>query len=390
MTFYADLHIHIGRAACGAPVKITASPKLTLQGILAECLEHKGIQIAGVVDCASPPVIRDIHTLMARGQLTPLDGGGLRYRDAMTLFLGAEIELGGPTGGSAHFLAFTPSLEAMEELSHFLSGAITNISLSSQRASLAVEEVNDFVVNQLGGIFLPAHAFTPFKSVYGNCVQRLAELEVTFPALELGLSADTDLADRLHEVAELRFLSNSDAHSLPKIAREYNVLQLIKPDFAHFRKALTGDPANRILGNYGLDPRLGKYHRTYCPRCEEVVELAPPIHYCNKCGNEQVVVGVLDRITAIADEEKPLHPPHRPKYVHQVPLEFIPGVGKKTLARLLEAFGTEMQILHGTSYDELRVVVGTKVATDIVAAREGRLGMSAGGGGYYGRVGGKM
>lgn len=388
LTFYADLHIHIGRASSGAPVKITASPKLTLQGILAECLERKGIHIAGIVDCASPPVIRDIRTLIAQGELTPLEGGGLSYHDVVTLLLGAEIELGGPAGGSAHFLAFTPSLEAMEELSHFLSGAMTNISLSSQRANLRVEEVSEFVVRQLDGIFLPAHAFTPFKSVYGNCVQRLAELGVSFPALELGLSADTDLADRLHEVAKLRFLSNSDAHSLPKIAREYNTLQLIKADFDHFRKALMGDSTNRILANYGLDPRLGKYHRTYCPRCDEVVELEPPVHCCNRCGSQQVVVGVMDRITAIADEKEPVHPRHRPPYIHQVPLEFIPGIGKKTLDKLLKALGTEMQILHATSFDELQMVVGTRVATNIVAAREGRLGVSVGGGGYYGRVNG--
>lgn len=386
MLFFADLHIHIGRASAGEPVKITASPRLTLEGILAECLEHKGIQIAGIVDCASPPVIRDIRRVMARGDLAVLKGGGLTYRDEVTLILGAEIELAGPQGGSAHFLAYTPTLEAMEELSHFLSKSITNISLSSQRASLDVREVNDFVVKEVGGVFMPAHAFTPFKSVYGSCTDRLDELGVELPALELGLSADTDLADRLHEVADLQLLSNSDAHSLPKIAREYNAFQLLVPDFAHFQRALAGDAANRLLANYGLDPRLGKYHRTYCPKCEVVVNGEPPIDRCILCGSEGVVVGVLDRIAAIADEKEAVHPTSRPRYVHQVPLEFIPGVGRKTLSRLLNAFGTEMNILHRTSLEELSEVVGTKVAKAIVAAREGQLRVSVGGGGHYGRV----
>ncbi|NMB45599.1 MAG: TIGR00375 family protein [Firmicutes bacterium] len=386
MTIFADLHIHIGRASSGAPVKITASPKLTLEGILWECLERKGIQIAGIVDCASPPVLEDIRNLMAQGKLATLEGGGLTYCDQVTLFLGAEIELAGPNGGSAHYLAYTPSLEAMEELSCYLDKAITNITLSSQRAALDIRKVNDFVVRELDGIFMPAHAFTPFKSVYGNCVRRLTELGVGFCALELGLSADTDLADRLLEVADLRFLSNSDAHSLPKIAREYNALQLAKPDFVHFRAALWGDTANRLVANYGLDPRLGKYHRTYCPQCELVVELEPPAGVCTHCKSEKVVVGVLDRITGIADEKEPVHPPHRPDYIHQVPLEFIPGVGHKTLEKLLQAFGTEMHILHHTSVDELSQVVGTRLAANIVAAREGRLGISVGGGGHYGRI----
>ncbi|NLA58936.1 MAG: TIGR00375 family protein [Firmicutes bacterium] len=386
MIFFADLHIHIGRARCGAPVKITASQALTVEGILKECSERKGIHIAGIVDCASPPVLEDLRALVDGGELTALPGGGLDYRGKATLLLGAEIELSGPAGGSAHFLAFTPSLETMEELSQFLSHAITNISLSSQRASLEIRELNEFVVSELGGIFLPAHAFTPFKSVYGNCVKRLAEIGIDFAALELGLSADTDLADRLHELSHLRFLSNSDAHSLPKIAREYNKLQLVRPDFAHFAKALAGDPDNLILANYGLDPRLGKYHRTYCLRCDTVVAGAPPIYQCSKCGSDKIVVGVLDRIAAIADEEEPIHPPHRPPYIHQVPLEFIPGVGKKTLKKLLEVFGTEMEILHGTSLEELEDVVGTKVAENIVAAREGHLAVAEGGGGRYGRV----
>ncbi|NLY30047.1 MAG: TIGR00375 family protein, partial [Firmicutes bacterium] len=367
-------------------VKITASPALTVEGILEECSERKGIQVAGIVDCASPPVLKDLRSLVDKGDLTELPGGGLDYRGHVTLLLGAEIELGGPQGGSAHFLAFTPSLETMEELSRFLSRAITNISLSSQRASLEIQEISEFVVRELAGIFLPAHAFTPFKSVYGNCVRRLAEVGIDFTALELGLSADTYLADRLHELSTVRFLSNSDAHSLPKIAREYNKLQLTKPDFAHFCKALAGDPENRILANYGLDPRLGKYHRTFCLKCETVVNGAPPVYQCSRCDSDKIVVGVLDRITAIADEAEPIHPPDRPPYIHQVPLEFIPGVGKKTLTKLLEVFGTEMEILHGASFEDLEEVVGTKVAENVAAAREGQLVVAEGGGGRYGRV----
>lgn len=107
MIFFADLHVHIGRASQGEPVKITASPKLTLQGILAECLKRKGIQIAGIVDAASPPVIRDIQELMAQDKLVNLPGGGLSYLGQVTLFLGAEVELAGPNGGSAHFLAYS-------------------------------------------------------------------------------------------------------------------------------------------------------------------------------------------------------------------------------------------------------------------------------------------
>ena len=46
------------------------------------------------------------------------------------------------------------------------------------------------------------------------------------PAIELGLSSDTFLADEISELEDKTFLTNSDAHSLPKIAREYNKLSV--------------------------------------------------------------------------------------------------------------------------------------------------------------------
>lgn len=383
---FADLHIHIGRASSGEPVKITASDKLTIQGIMGECHQRKGIQIAGIIDCASPPVLKDIKNLLEQDQLVPLAGGGLTYKGDTTLILGAEVELAGPHGGSAHFLAYTPTLGAMEELSSFLGTEITNICLSSQRARMSILEVNEFVTRELGGMFFPAHAFTPFKGAYGNCVASLDELGASFPAIELGLSSDSDLADRILELENVRFLSNSDAHSLPKIAREYNALRLQTPDFAHLKKAIHGDDANIILANYGLDPRLGKYHRTYCLKCDQVVVGKPPIVTCPTCSDGRVVLGVLDGIVTIAKGQETIHPSHRPPYIYQIPLEFIPGVGPKTLTRLLDAFGTEMQILHGAAKEELAEVVGSSIAGKIVAARTGSLAMDVGGGGRYGRI----
>ena len=58
------------------------------------------------------------------------------------------------------------------------------------------------------------------------------------------------------------FLTNSDAHSLGKIGREYNELQVAAPSFDEFRMALQGEAGRSIAANYGLNPRLGKYHRT--------------------------------------------------------------------------------------------------------------------------------
>lgn len=99
-----------------------------------------------------------------------------------------------------------------------------------------------------------------------------------------------------------------------------------------------------------------------------------------------MIHGVLDRVLSISDREIPLVSEHRPPYHYQVPLEFIPGLGKVKLRMLIEAFGSEMAILHRVSELDLASIVGNELAGLIVRARNGELGLSAGGGGTYGRV----
>ena len=76
--YAADLHVHIGRSDSGRPVKITAAGDLTFENIAIESAQRKGIDIVGVVDCASPPVMEDIDGRIEAGQMVPPPGGGLR------------------------------------------------------------------------------------------------------------------------------------------------------------------------------------------------------------------------------------------------------------------------------------------------------------------------
>jgi len=78
--YFMDFHVHIGRSNSGAPVKITASRDLTFANIAQECKHRKGIDIVGIVDCASPEVIDDISQLINNGEMKPLKDGGLIYR----------------------------------------------------------------------------------------------------------------------------------------------------------------------------------------------------------------------------------------------------------------------------------------------------------------------
>lgn len=73
---YADLHIHIGRTFTGRAVKITGAKTLTLDRILVEASEHKGIELLGIIDCHSPEVILELEEGISSGRYHELDGGG--------------------------------------------------------------------------------------------------------------------------------------------------------------------------------------------------------------------------------------------------------------------------------------------------------------------------
>jgi len=389
-TYFMDFHVHIGRSNSGAPVKITASRDLTFANIAQECKHRKGIDIVGIVDCASPEVIDDISQLINRGEMKPLKEGGLIYQDKVTIILGSEIETKEANGGLSHQIAFFPYFEDVKEFSKTLSHLVTNVNLSSQNCKISAQEFFK-IINRIGGILIPAHVFTPHKSVYGKCVKRLKEMfsRATLkkiPAIELGLSADTEIADHLKELAEYTFLTNSDAHSLPKIGREYNIIELEKANFKEILLALQRKEGRKIIANYGLDPKLGRYHRTFCEVCNYIATSNPPVYKCEKCGSDKIVKGVFDRIVEIGDYQQSISPSHRPPYYHQVPLEFVSGVGKKTLNKLFDYFGTEMNILHKASYQEISQVVGFEIAKNIILARKGLLKLSPGGGGKYGMV----
>lgn len=389
MYLHADLHVHIGKSSSGRAVKITAAHDLTFENIAIECAERKGIDLVGIVDCASPPVIADIEALLDRGEMVPLDGGGLRFRDRVTVILGAEFETREPQGGMSHHISYFPTLEALRAFSDQMGRHVTNRELSSQCCGLPARELLA-ICRACGGEFVPAHAFTPHKSVYGSAARRAAELFGEdweyVRAIELGLSADSFLADRIAELANRTFLTNSDAHSLPRIGREYNILEVEAGTFAELLRALHREDGRGVIANFGLDPRLGKYHRTCCEDCHWIARGEPPVERCEQCGSTNVTRGVLDRIVQIGDYVAPHAPAHRPHYQYQVPLQFVPGVGPVAYRRLINRFGSEMAVLHQADEQALGETVGAKVAQRIVQAREGTLPLQAGGGGRYGKA----
>ena len=305
--YRTDLHVHIGRSSQNEPVKVTGARDLTFENVARRAVTSAGLEIVGIVDCASPRVIRDVRRLLDCGHMTELDGGGLAYSvpdgAAVTVIPGAELEAELPGGCGAHYLCYLPTMEAMGEFSAEVGRHMTNVDLSTQRVRTAPRDLAS-LARGLGGLFVPAHVFTPHKGVLGGCVPRLADamgpggMDLV-DGIELGLSADTPMADTIAELARYTFLSNSDAHSLrgwagvqrhrrrePSFAERHSPST---PEWAESRGQLRPRPQARQI-----PPERMRYLSQIQPR-------PGAARICPACSSPRIVVGVADRLTAIAD-----------------------------------------------------------------------------------------
>ena len=169
---FADLHEHIGRSENGKPIKITAARSLNFANIAKECADRKGINVVGIIDCASPYVIEDIENFLKTGEAYELEDGGIIYKDKVCIILGSEVETSekGRNGksGSAHNVCYFPHLSDIKGFSNELSHHLKNITLSTQRTDLSGYDLVE-MVERYNGILVPAHIFTPHNSYYGNC-----------------------------------------------------------------------------------------------------------------------------------------------------------------------------------------------------------------------------
>ncbi|WP_337191364.1 endonuclease Q family protein [Virgibacillus salexigens] len=386
-TYFADMHIHIGRDIYNQPVKITASKNLTIQAILEESSRNKGIHLIGVIDCQSPAVQQEITQLIETNKAMELEDGGIRF-ESVTLILGSEIEIYDEhCHGPIHVLCYLPTLAQMQAFSEWLCKRMKNITLSSQRYYGSGIELQR-KVKELGGVFIPAHVFTPFKSLYGKGVYNTLK-EVFDPrfidGIELGLSSDSQMADQIQELHDFTYLSNSDSHSLSKIAREYQEISMKFPSFREFYLALHRLKGRQVTRNYGMNPRLGKYHTTVCSTCFNKVTSKSTT--CPFCGDTKIIKGVVNRIDELKDIKNSYDSrKNRPPYVYQVPLEYLPKLGKKTYEKLLRNFGTEMNVIHHAPLEELKKVIPEQVASSIVEMRNGKQRIETGGGGRYGFI----
>ncbi|RQW80543.1 MAG: endonuclease Q family protein [Methanothrix sp.] len=376
-----DLHIH-------SKYSTAVSRDMELPEIAREAA-RKGVKIVGTGDCLFPAWLEAIKALP--------ESDGL-FSCGETLFaLSVEVE----DSHRVHHLIFLPDTSKAEELRDVFAQKSSNLDTDGRpRLHMNGAEVADAVL-EAGGMIGPSHAFTPWTGIFAyyrslqDCYQEKAK-DIRF--IELGLSADTDYADRIADLSSRTFLSNSDAHSprANKLAREFNQMELQNMSYQDLSLAIRRESGRRPTLNVGFYPAEGKYNRTACTRCFRQYTATQKDELMGRCSEcrGQIKLGVRDRVDSLADYPAPVHPDHRPPYLHRITLAEIISMAlgyKSAMAASVQrvwneltADRTEIQILTETDPAELKAE--TRIIDAIKAFRSGGVVVVPGGGGKYGEV----
>jgi PHP family Zn ribbon phosphoesterase len=401
--------------------------------------KKKGLHILGTGDILQPDWLKYMEQNLKKNS-----NGAYSYKDIFFI-LQSEIE----DEQNIHHVVFFPNFDVIREIQEKLKPFSKNILGEwggRPRVNLSPPELADIITDN-GGLIGPAHAFTPFKAIFRQnryktmeeCYQDALD-KVSF--VELGLSANTDLADRLQTLENFSFLTNSDAHSQQpySLGREFNQFHIESPSFEEIFLALKRKEGRKISLNVGLHPKLGKYYNMFCSKCRRRVlfkkskkgfginfsqysitenfiiffekdplaarnayikDVAKKKMICPACkdktgNNYKIKLGVSERIDDISSYKEPKHPRHRPPYINAVPLidiirsiEGIKSKNSKTVAKaynkILKKFGTEYEILLNSSIGELKNY-DENIGSVIQAIRNNEVTYTPGGGGTYGNI----
>jgi len=375
--YYADLHIQ-SRYTVGATKDITVK-KLACQA------KSKGLSLIGTGDCLHPRWREELKKELLYD--------GKTYMLENVYFL-PTVEI--KDKDRVHHLIFLQTLENFSELydkwkkyGKLNKAGVPTIHLDGER--IAQDTC------KLGGIIGPAHIFVPWQSLYksfnslNECYKSFSN-EVKF--VELGLSADSNMADRIQELTKRVFLTNSDNHSLYTIGREFNRFLTKEPSFEEIRNALSNKGGRKVTLNVGIDPREGKYHSSACAKCyaKYRYEDAKILNWrCEVCGYI-IRKGVIDRVEELATYQKPKHPDFRPPYVKMPSLVEIIKLGYPQLSRskvlekketMVRIFGAEIKILLDSDVEDIRKI-DESIGEIIKRIKNMELNYVSGGGGKPG------
>lgn len=330
-----------------------------------------------------------------------------------------------------HTLIWVPSIDSARKISSEMTKRGCNL-MSDGRPIIGLTSINlaELVFTiEPKALVIPAHAWTPWFSVYGS-LGGFDSIEEAFGpyakniyAIETGLSSNPAMNWRIPELDNRTILSFSDAHSGPKLGREATVFEIKQQRISYndVYDAITnvgGEKKNsKIAYSIEFYPEEGKYHYTGHRACnirQTPEETKKKGTTCPVCG-KPLTVGVMHRVEDLAgrSEEDLLVQnveipelamqgigsnkfPNRPPFVMLVPLQEIlhEAIGSPVTSpkvqtpyfRLTNELGDEFSVLLKASTKEIANVAGDRVAVAIDKVRSGDIVIDPGYDGVFGVV----
>ncbi len=402
MRYVADLHVHSSYAR-------GTSPRLTLEN-LAAWAKLKGIDLLATGDFTHPAWLAELRAKLSETEGGLFQFGGVRF------MLGTEVSCVYQQGGRTrrvHLLLYAPSFATVERLNTALArwgnlsdDARPTLALSARDLAALAHDADPRCT------VIPAHAWTPWYSVYGSVGgfdslgECFGDLTGAIPAVETGLSSDPGMNWRMPELDGKAIVSFSDAHSLPRLGREATVFDG-EITYSGFRLALERQSIAYTVEFY---PEEGKYHFDGHRKCgvhqsPRETLASPDGMRCPVC-RRRLTIGVAHRVEALASRPESavqagdglVHDPsgRRPPYRRLVPLQEIvaealgKGVATKAVeqayTRLVRELGPELTLLQDAPLERIASVAGERVAEGVERVRRGELVIEPGYDGVYGTV----
>lgn len=373
--FYADLHIH-------SRYSRATSRDCDLEH-LAWWARRKGISVVATGDFTHPAWFDEL-----RAKLVPAEPGLFRLRPeierevasrlpatcqgAVRFLLEVEISTiykQGERTRKVHHLIYAASFETAARLRQRL-GQIGNLA-SDGRPILGLDSRTLLEITLESGpdaYLVPAHVWTPWFSALGSksgfdaIEECYGDLSSHIFAAETGLSSDPPMNWRVSKLDRFTLVSNSDAHSPPRLGREACAFDTELDYFAMRRALETGEG---FAGTVEFFPEEGKYHLDGHRACGvrwEPEETRRHDGRCPACG-KPVTVGVMHRVLELADRPEGADRARTSPFRCLVPLPEIlaeiHGVSPKSKAveqsatNLVKRLGPELDILESLPLEEV-------------------------------------
>jgi len=407
MRFIADLHIHsyLSRATSSA---------CRLEN-LAAWADVKGINIVGSGDFTHPKWLTEIkNTLKEKepGLFQIKKPRSHKIKESITasnqnarFILSAEISSIYKKNGKTrkiHNILFAPDVATATKISRKL-GSLGNITSDGRPIlGLDAKDLLEIVLEASPHAYLvPAHIWTPWFSLFGSksgfdsLEECFEDLSSHIFALETGLSSDPPMNWMISALDKYSLISNSDAHSPGKLGREANLFDC---DFDYYSLFQSLKTKKGFAGTIEFHPEEGKYHfdgHRKCNLCLHPKDTHKQKGLCPVC-KKPLTIGVLNRVVELSDRTRPVKPKKSPGFTHLVPFSQVVaetvGTGPqskkaaKEYARLINSYGSELDILLNTPSDAFKKDPNPLIGKAIQLMRKGKIDIAPGYDGEFGKV----